>query len=92
MRFSNIEEEDEEYYSSKVVHSFTVDMEMSHHEFAQHVTVCNQDFKESIIKQVQTIKLKDTSELNKSVSILSLILFYFRLRKLKGKRLKSSIN
>lgn len=42
-------------------------MEHSFQEFNNHVQTCNQDFKENIIRQVQTIKLKDTSELNKAV-------------------------
>lgn len=42
-------------------------MEQSFQEFNNHVQTCNQDFKENIIRQVQTIKLKHTSELNKAV-------------------------
>ena len=44
-------------------------MEASYDEFNQHVVECNIDFKERIIRQVQTMKLRDTNELNQAVSI-----------------------
>jgi hypothetical protein len=36
-------------------------MEASHHEFNLHVSDCNKDFRENIMKKIQMIKLKDTS-------------------------------
>jgi len=52
------------------VTTYNVDMNLSVNEFHRHVEDCNMDFKENIIKQVQTIKLKDTSELYKKVEEL----------------------
>lgn len=43
-------------------------MGMSFEEMNQHVTKCNSDFKENIIKHANLIKLKHTGELNKWVS------------------------
>ena len=37
---------------------------------SEHVSECNIDFKENVLRKVQTIKLKDTSELNKKVEEL----------------------
>lgn len=42
-------------------------MEASFEEFNQHVSNCNVDFKERIIKNVQTMKLRDTNDLNQAV-------------------------
>lgn len=42
-------------------------MEASHNEFNLHVSDCNKDFRENIMKKIQMIKLKDTSQLNKKV-------------------------
>lgn len=55
---------DGSYMNSYIVTPFSVNMEQSFKDFSNHVNQCNLDFKENIIKQVQTIKLKDTSELN----------------------------
>jgi len=49
---------------------YTVNMESSVHEFGKHVSECNLDFKENVLRKIQTIKLKDTSELNKKVEEL----------------------
>lgn len=62
--FSDGRQEDRSYVQ---LTKFNINMEHSFQEFNQHVQTCNQDFKENIIRQVQTIKLKDTSELNKAV-------------------------
>jgi hypothetical protein len=72
MRFSNVEEEDEaeEFYSVQVAKGYTVNMEASNQEFTSHMFECNLDFKENIIRQTQTMKLRDTSELNKAVEEL----------------------
>ena len=69
MRFSNVEEEedDEEFYNIQVPKGYTVNLEASYQEFNSHMFECNLDFKENIIRQTQTMKLKDTSELNKAV-------------------------
>jgi hypothetical protein len=48
--------------------TFTVNMAASFEEFGEHVSYCNKDFKEEIMKKVQMIKLKDTACLNKRVS------------------------
>lgn len=45
-------------------------MGLSWEEMNQHVVKCNVDFKESILKQAQTIKLKHTNELQKWVEEL----------------------
>lgn len=37
-------------------------------DFAQHVEEANVDFKETIMKKVHTLKLKDTAELNHRVT------------------------
>ena len=55
-------------YVTFTVTPFRVDMELSYKEFRSHTSKCNHDFKENIMKQVQTIKLKDTDELSKKVS------------------------
>ena len=47
---------------------YEVNMEASYDEFNTHVVECNIDFKERIIRQVQTMKLRDTNELNQAVS------------------------
>lgn len=75
MRFSQVEEEDEVasgvgYYSEQVTKGYTVDMEASNQEFNSHLFECNLDFKENIIRQVQTMKLRNTSELNIAVEEL----------------------
>ena len=54
-------------YVTFTVTPFRVDMELSYKEFRSHTSKCNLDFKENIMKQVQTIKLKDTDELSKKV-------------------------
>lgn len=51
---------------------FEVNMELSLQEFSSHVKQCNNDFRENIMRKVQTIKLKDTSELNKIVDELKI--------------------
>lgn len=48
--------------------TFSVNMAASYDEFGEHISICNKDFKEQIMKKVQMIKLKDTSSLNKRVS------------------------
>jgi len=45
-------------------------MGQSLQEFDHHVSDCNLDFKENVLRKVQTIKLSDTSELNKKVEEL----------------------
>ena len=47
---------------------FIVNMEASNHDFNLHVSECNKDFRENIMKKIHVIKLKDTSLLNKKVS------------------------
>lgn len=47
--------------------TYTVEMETSVQEFGAHVYTCNNDFRENVMRKVQTIKLKDTSELNMQV-------------------------
>jgi len=49
---------------------YRVDMGQSLQEFDHHVSDCNLDFKENVLRKVQTIKLSDTSELNKKVEEL----------------------
>jgi hypothetical protein len=49
---------------------FAVNMESSAHEFKKHTSESNLDFKENILRKVQTIKLRDTSELNSKVEEL----------------------
>ena len=49
---------------------YEVRMEVSLNDFSRHVTDCNRDFKENIMRKVQTIKLADTAELNKKVEEL----------------------
>lgn len=74
MRFSNVEEEDEDgsggYYQVQVTKGYSVNMEASYQEFNSHMFECNLDFKENIIRQTQTMKLRDTSDLNKAVEEL----------------------
>jgi hypothetical protein len=69
MRFSNVEEEDEdeEFYDVPVPKGYSINMEASYQEFNTHMFESNLDFKENIIRQTQTMKLRDTSELNKAV-------------------------
>ena len=43
-------------------------MEASSHDFNLHISDCNKDFRENIMKKIHVIKLKDTSLLNKKVS------------------------
>ena len=43
-------------------------MEASNHDFNHHVSDCNKDFRENIMKKIHVTKLKDTSLLNKKVS------------------------
>ena len=70
MRFSNVDAgEDVEEFSYpdrqvRQVVGYVVNMEASYQEFNSHIYECNLDFKENIIRQVQTMKLRDTSELN----------------------------
>jgi hypothetical protein len=45
-------------------------MEQAYSEFSAHVMHSNNDFRENIMRKVQTIKLKDTAELNKKVEEL----------------------
>lgn len=42
-------------------------------DFAQHVEEANVDFKETIMKKVHTLKLKDTAELNHRVNCIAVI-------------------
>lgn len=48
---------------------YTVNMELSYTIFDKHISDTNMDFKEEILRKVQTIKLEDTSELNNRVSL-----------------------
>ena len=50
--------------SRNVQVTYEVNLEAAYEEFNQHFTHCNIDFKERIIKNVQTMKLKSTNELN----------------------------
>ena len=55
MRFSNVEEEDEDasaggYYNVQVTKGYVVNMEASYQEFNTHLFECNLDFKENIIR------------------------------------------
>ena len=74
MRFSQVEEEDEAgsggFYTVTETKGYVVDMEASNQEFVSHLYECNLDFKENIIRQVQTMKLRNTSELNIAVEEL----------------------
>ena len=75
MRFSQVEEEDEGgsaggFYTETETKGYVVDMEASNQEFVSHLFECNLDFKENIIRQVQTMKLRNTSELNIAVEEL----------------------
>ena len=74
MRFSHVEEEDEAgsgaFYTVTETKGYVVDMEASNQEFISHLYECNLDFKENIIRQVQTMKLRNTSELNIAVEEL----------------------
>lgn len=45
-------------------------MEASSHDFNLHISDCNKDFRENIMKKIHVIKLKDTSLLNKKVEEL----------------------
>ena len=45
-------------------------MEAGVKEMSNHVYDCNMDFKENIMRKVQTIKLQDNSDLNKKVEEL----------------------
>ena len=56
--------------------TFSVNMGASFEEMNSHVSKCNIDFKENVIKMAQTIKLKHTSELNKWVSQKLFIISY----------------
>ena len=47
-------------------------MELSVKQFGSHIGKSNIDFKENIMKQVQTIKLKDTDVLSKKVEELKI--------------------
>ena len=47
-------------------------------EFAQHVDESNVDFKETIMKKVHTLKLKDTAELNHRVRTKKIIRIYIK--------------
>ena len=58
--------------SSSTMVQYSCNMEASYEEFDNHALECNVDFKENILRKVQTIKLKDTSELNKKVEELKL--------------------
>ena len=51
---------------------YVVKMEASVDEFGEHVTYCNRDFKENIMRKVQTIKLADTQQLNTKVEELKI--------------------
>lgn len=42
-------------------------------DFAQHIEEANVDFKETIMKKVHTLKLKDTAELNHKVNQITII-------------------
>lgn len=46
------------------------DVAASAHEFAKHVSICNIDFKENILRKMQAIKLNDTTQLNLKVDEL----------------------
>ena len=55
MRFSNVEEEDDEaasggFSDEQGVKGYTVNMEASYQEFNSHMFECNLDFKENIIR------------------------------------------
>ena len=81
--YSNIQELQDESASfavqRNVVATYEVNMEAAFEEFNQHFSHCNIDFKERIIKNVQTMKLKSTNELNQAVSIVSSHLIGFVL-------------
>jgi len=49
---------------------YVVDTSKSIVDLGKHVAESNNDFKENIIRKVQTIKLKDTADLNKKVEEL----------------------
>lgn len=51
---------------------YVVNMAASSEEFNKHVSDCNLDFKENVMRKVQTIKLKDTADLNKKVEELKI--------------------
>lgn len=51
---------------------YEVDMESSVYEFSAHIGDCNTNFRENIFKKVQTIKLKDTDQLNKKIEELKI--------------------
>ena len=78
--YSNIQELQDESASfavqRNVVATYEVNMEAAFEEFNQHFSHCNIDFKERIIKNVQTMKLKSTNELNQAVSIYISFLTY----------------
>jgi hypothetical protein len=50
MRFSNVEEEDEEFYNVQPPKGYNINMEASYQEFNNHMQESNLDFKESIIR------------------------------------------
>ena len=50
--------------------TFTVNMGASFEEMNMHVSKCNIDFKENIMKRAETIKLKHSAELGKWVEEL----------------------
>lgn len=58
--------------SRNVMAGYEVNMEADFEEFNSHFSHCNIDFKERIIKNVQTMKLKSTNELNQAVSLIIL--------------------
>jgi|DEB0MinimDraft_12_1074336.scaffolds.fasta_scaffold182306_1 hypothetical protein len=64
--------EDVEVTTTVRVTPYVVNMELSSAEFSSHVGECNLDFKENVLRKVQTIKLKDTADLNKKVEELKL--------------------
>ena len=51
---------------------YVVNMGLSLNEFGKDVNERNLDFKENVLRKVQTIKLRDTSELNKKVEELKI--------------------
>jgi hypothetical protein len=70
--------------------TFSVNMGVSFEEMNSYVSKCNIDFKENIIKQAHTIKLKHTSELNKWVSNLLFIISYHFINLIKiGRRIET---
>jgi len=63
---------EEQNQSSVSVTPYEVNMESSVYEFSNHVSEVNINFRETVIKKVSAIKLKDTDQLNKKIEELKI--------------------